>query len=71
MLRPRSEGQASEREAAGHQGVLDTLTHQVWCDLDTVPVYGGMMQELSEPAPPHPVTTQLTKEYEAANASVL
>lgn len=29
------------------------------------------MQELSEPAPPHPVTTQLTKEYEAANASVL
>lgn len=29
------------------------------------------MQELLEPAPPHPVTTQLTKEYEAANASVL
>lgn len=29
------------------------------------------MQELLEPAPPHPVTTQLTKEYGAANASVL
>lgn len=29
------------------------------------------MDKLSEPTPPHPVTTQLTKAYEAANASVL
>lgn len=29
------------------------------------------MEKLSEPAPPHPVTTQLPKVYEAANASVL
>lgn len=62
----------SEREGCRALGVLDTLTHQVWCDRDiTVPVCGGTMQELLEPAPPHPLTTQLTKEYGAANASVL
>lgn len=65
-------GKCQREKAAGHWGVSDTLTHQVWCDPDiTFPVYGGAMEKLSEPAPPHPVTTQLPKAYEAANASVL
>lgn len=29
------------------------------------------MEKVLEPTPPHPVTTQLTKAYEAANASIL
>lgn len=65
-------GKCQREKAAGHRGVSDTLTHQVWCDPDiTVPVYGGEMEKVLEPTPPHPVTTQLTKAYEAANASIL
>lgn len=60
-------GTCQKEEAARHGSASDTATHQVWRDLDkTVAMYGDMMEELWEPAPPHPVTT----EYTATNASV-
>lgn len=70
MLRIRSGGKC-QRESCRAPGCLGPLTHQVWCDLDkTVPMYGGTMEEVSEPAPPHPVTAQSTTEHVATNTSV-